>query len=345
MSSETAGTIKQHREIYGISFMLVNTLVLAILDVAARILGADLPSPVIVFFYKFGLFILITPWVLKEGVLRLKTKRLWMHASRSLLSVLGVISFFHGLKFVDMADAAALENIQYLIVVLVGLFFFRERFTKTKMVAVICGFLGVIFVINPMLFLDLLQSKGKIETDLLQNLQKYKYTLIAMFLWSGNTILVKVLGNTEHNKTQLFYLLLFASIWSLIVVFVRWGVTEFMGLSLNAVPRFTSFGYFTELISIKLELKHLALLLLMATCYFIHGIAYFLSLKSELSVVIPFRYTKLLFSAILGYLIFGEVSSYVAYFGYVLIIGSGLILFRYEIKRAAKIKKKQTLQI
>ena len=154
-----------------------------------------------------------------------------------------------------------------------------------------------------------------------------------MFLWSGNTILVKVLGNTEHNKTQLFYLLLFASTWSFLAVFVRWGVIEFMGLSLNVVPRFTNFGYFTEqLISSKLELRHLALLLLMAICYFIHGIAYFLSLKSELSVVIPFRYTKLLFSAILGYLIFGEVSSYVAYFGYVLIIGSGLILFRYEIK-------------
>ena len=203
MSSETAETIKQQREVYGISFMLVNTFVLTVLDIAAKILGADLPSPIIVFLYKFGLLILVTPWILKEGMLRLKTKRLWMHASRSLLSVLGAISFFHGLKFVDIADATALENIQYLIVVLVGLFFFRERFAKTKIVAVICGFLGVIFVIDPMLFLDLLQHKGKVESDLLQNLQKYKYILIAMFLWSGNTILVKVLGNTEHNKTQL----------------------------------------------------------------------------------------------------------------------------------------------
>jgi S-adenosylmethionine uptake transporter len=71
----------------------------------------------------------------------------------------------------------------------------------------------------------------------------------------------------------------------------------------------------------------------MTIFYFLHGIAYFNALKSDLSVVIPFRYTKLIFSGILSYLLFSETPDPRAYIGYALIIAAGLLLLYSEARK------------
>lgn len=318
--------MNKYQALYGIFFMLINTLSLAGLDIAAKILRADLNAVLIVFLYKFSLLIIILPWVLKEGLVRLKTKKIVFHILRSTLGTAGALLFFHGLRFINMADAAALENIQYILIVMIGALMFKEDISKTKIAAVITGFIGAIIVANPRFFGELLNISDAVAVFN----PNYIFIFLAICLWSCNTIIVKLLGNTEHNKTQMFYLLLFSSIISFPAVFIKFEDISILHYSVPLIPNFVSPS------NINISMTNIAFLAIMSVCYFIHGVAYFNALKSELSIVIPFRYTKLIFSGILGYIVFNETENTISYIGYTLIIISSFLLLR---KQWSKINK------
>jgi len=312
----------------GIIFMLCNTAALAISDIASKLLRTELSSGLIVFLYKFGLLLVTLPWIFYPGLSAIRTKRLHFHLLRSFFGTLGIIFFVQGLKYVTMVSAAAFENLQYLIVVLFGMIFFDDKLNKTKLLAILFGFLGACIVVNPDLVKNLfMQTCQDPQTPADSSFFKYTYTVLAISCWSVNTLLVKVLGNTEQNRTQIFYLLLFSSLWSFPAAFVQWENITILDKSMPLLPTIFDPG-----LSL-LKSDHLILLTLMGVCYFIHGIAYFNALKYDLSVVVPFRYSKLLFSGFLGYVLFQEAFDPYSFPGYLLVILSSFILVRYEIKR------------
>jgi len=224
-------------------------------------------------------------------------------------------------------SAAAFENLQYLIVVLFGMIFFDDKLNATKLFAIILGFLGACIVVNPDLIKNFFTSNCQENADQTTDFFKYTYTILAISCWSINTLLVKMLGNTEQNRTQMFYLLLFSSLWSFPAAFIKWQNITILGRVMPIAPTIFDPGF------ALLKSDHLILLALMGLCYFIHGIAYFNALKYDLSVVVPFRYTKLLFSGFLGYALFQEEVSPYSVPGYLFVIFSSFILVRYEIKR------------
>ncbi|RZI47581.1 hypothetical protein EDM53_01070 [Rickettsiales endosymbiont of Peranema trichophorum] len=327
----------RYSALYGIGFMLINTIALSVLDITAKILRVSLSGAHIVFLYKLILLLAILPWVFNDGLQNIKTTRIHIHLIRSFFSVMGAISFVHGLHYVDMADAAALENIQYILLVIIGMVFFSESVTKTKIVAVLLGFFGAIIVVRPELIhiYALSEEISKIATSN----KFYGYTFMAIGFWTLNTVSVKVLGRTEKNKAQMFYLMLFACMWSAPIVFIQWEclIVGDRALTLLGIPLHLNPVGLISLTDINIEWWHLKYLLLMACCYFIHGVAYFKALQHELSIVVPFRYTKLLFSGVLGLLLLAERPALGSYYGYVLIIISGLLLINTEVRKARRL--------
>jgi S-adenosylmethionine uptake transporter len=304
--------------------MLINSIALTGLDICAKTLTQSLTPPQIVLFYKFLLFLITLPWVLVKGLELLKTSEIKIHFLRSLLSVLGGICFYKGLQNVKIADAAALENLQYIIVAIVGMIFFEEKCTKTKVFSIILGFLGALFIVKPEVFLLNRESFTTFNNY-------YIYTLLAIIFWSMNTITVKILGKTERNRTQLFYLLLFAIMWSLPGALLRFDSFDIFGFELSIIP----IGLI-DFSTIQLNFDQLKLLFIMAFFYFVHSLAYFNALKRDISLVIPFRYSKLIFSGIAGYLFFMETPISLEYVGYTLIIISGLTLITREVRQMKK---------
>lgn len=298
----------------------------------------------IVFLYKFVLFLIILPWVFRDGIKNVKSAKLHIHLVRSFLSVLGSLCFIKGLQYVSLADASALENVQYMILVLVGMVCFKESITKTKIFALVFGILGAVIIVKPHIFASVYNSVmwgenfdiAFFETE---SRGYFGYTLLAVLFWSMNSVSVKILGRTEKNKTQMFYLMLFASIWTLPFAFIKWSSLSIFSFNIPIHPSgfytFSDFNFKTE---------YILLILIMAFCYFVHGVAYFNALKYDLSVVIPFRYTKLLFSALLGYYLFNETQSSVILVGYAFIVLSGLSLIRYEYRRF-KLSKGSTVKV
>jgi drug/metabolite transporter (DMT)-like permease len=314
----------------GIIFMMCNTAALAVSDITLKILRTELSSPFVVFLYKFGLFIVTLPWVFFHGTQHIKTKRLHFHILRSFFGTFGAISFAQGLKYLTMVSAAAFENLQYIIIVLLGVVFFNDKLTKTKITAVIFGFAGACIIANPSIAQHLFNPSEITSSD--SDIFKYGYTILAICCWAVNSLLVKVLGNTEHNKTQMFYVLLFSSFWAFPAAFIKWEMVDVLGNLIPVSPSFYDPG-----IS-KLHTTHVLLLSLMGVCYFIHGIAYFNALKHDLSIVVPFRYTKVLFSGLLGYALFQEEIDRYSLLGYFLVILSSFMLIRYEVRKRRKNK-------
>ncbi len=314
---------------YGALLMLLNTVAFSVIDAITKVLSSNhgLSSADIVFYYKLLLLVAMVPWVLKNGFAGLKTEKIYHHLLRSLLSVLASLCFIQGLKYVPMSDAAAFENIQYVVLSIVGIVFFHEKFNIVKLIAMSLGFFGIIIIINP----DLLNNPQKIFS----NLHLYSFTLAAVGFWSLNSIIIKILGKTERNYTQMFYLLLFAVIWSAPFALIKWEPTTVFGLNLSLLP-----SEFIGLSDVHITFEMFVLIAALSACYFIHAVAYFRALKYELSVVIPLRYTKIFFNTILGVLLFQEVPKMESTLGYVMIVFSGLLIVLAEIKKAIKTKKR-----
>ncbi|MBI1953971.1 MAG: EamA family transporter, partial [Proteobacteria bacterium] len=201
---------------------------------------------------------------------------------------------------------------------------FKEKFTKTKIFAIILGFIGAAVVVNPAILI------GDLGKSLQDNTINYHmlYIFLAIIFWTGNTMVVKMLGNTEKTETQMFYLLFFASIITLPVALTRFASVTFVDNSASVDIYWDGLHAAKNMI---FSSSTVYLVAVMAGCYFTHGISYFNALKSELSIVVPFRYTKLIFSTILGYVFFNEVESLTSYIGYVFIVLAGLMLLRREI--------------
>ncbi len=311
--------------VLGVCFMLINNIALASLDVCAKILTQSISPSQVVFLYKLFLFIITLPWVLFKGLEALKTSEIKIHFLRSLFSVLGGVCFYKGLEHVKIADAAALENLQYIILAVIGMTFFNEAWSKTKIISIIIGFIGAMIIVNPQIFSS---SGARISIN-----SSYSYTILAIIFWSMNSVTVKLLGRTERNRTQLFYLLLFALMWSFPGAILRFDNISFYGVKLSIIP-----VGLIDFSNLNLEWFHLKYIAIMALFYFIHSIAYFNALKRDISLVVPFRYTKLVFSGVAGYLVFYEMPNNMQLLGYVLIVLSGLLLIRREVKNLRKPK-------
>ena len=152
--------------------------------------------------------------------------------------------------------------------------------------------------------------------------------LVGVLLWTINSSVVKVLGKTESNRTQLFYVSVISVLVSMPVALFEWKTHSILGMNLPWVNSITSFS--------NLTMPAVGLLLCLGMLHFIHVACNFQALKiAEMSVVAPFDYSKLVFGGILGFCFFNNIPTLSAYVGYILILVSGIYLLKAE----AKIRK------
>ncbi|MBA8667477.1 DMT family transporter [Holosporaceae bacterium 'Namur'] len=331
----------QHNNIYGILFMILNAAALAILYAVMKLASKDISTNQIIFFYKSLILISILPWIFKNGFKSIATDQIKLHLIRGFLSICGSLSFMYALKYVDLVDATALGYLEQVLLVAIGMLYFKETTTKSKIFCVFASFVGASVILYP----DLLKfEEGFIPVFFAKGGFKefnffYLFTLLAVACWTMNCIVVKVMGKTEKTKTQLFYVTLFSCIFAYPFAFIEWGTNNLAGLEIWSPNRLITL----EEIGLDFDLfKYIAVI---ALCYFIHNISFFKAFKyAEISTVIPFEYSKIVFIGILQFYMFDKTPETVSYIGYFLIVGSGLILIRSEAKRRKKKKIQQQIE-
>ncbi|MCH9753547.1 MAG: DMT family transporter [Alphaproteobacteria bacterium] len=264
------------------------------------------------------------PYVLHDGGFKnIRTPHFKVHLLRGFFSVGGSLCFMYGLQFVKLLDATVLQNFEQVILVVVGIVFFHEKMSNTKIVCIIMSVIGVLIIMNPNI---LYMSDVKLTSMKINH--GYFFILLATIFWVCNNVVIKKLGQKSTNKAQLFYLMLFSSIFAYPVAFLEWNSFSLLGVSILLPSDFVS------IFDIGISITNIKFILFMSLCYLIHSVSLFNAFKfGEFSVVMPFVYFKLVWAGIFGYVLFSSTPQYTSWIGYLLITIAGFLLMKREIRR------------
>lgn len=114
-----------------------------------KLLSAQLPSEVIVFFRNFMGLIVLFPWLVRHGLQGLVTDQLRWHLLRALAGLGAMYCFFYSLAHLQLAEAVLLALTSPFFMPLIALFWLGEPVPVKVRWAIGIGFLGVALILQP----------------------------------------------------------------------------------------------------------------------------------------------------------------------------------------------------
>ena len=286
----------KYRNTNGIVLMLINAFATSMLYVIIKYLSEFITSNQVVFIYKSLVLVGIVPWILYDGLSCIKTKKLKLHLIRGVVSTLGALFFFYGLSRVSIASATALNKMEPILLMILSAVYFKEKLSAVKISTIIISCLGMLFVVYP--FITVADTGFEFpwfgDGESTEFNYNYLSILAGVLLWTANSSVIKVLGKTESNRTQLFYVSVVSVLVAMPAAVFQCNIQSVFGVSIPWVSGFNTFASLTA--------PSIGFLLCLGMLHFMHVACYFQSLKiAEMSVVAPFDYSKLVFGGVLGY--------------------------------------------
>ena len=129
--------------------MLLATLALSSMHAIIRYLGDEVHPFIILFLRNLFGMIAISPLLLRAGIGSLKTPDMPWFFLRAGISVLAMATWFYALTLAPLVEATALSFTAALFASLAAVVFLRERIRARRVTAMLCGFAGVLIVLQP----------------------------------------------------------------------------------------------------------------------------------------------------------------------------------------------------
>jgi drug/metabolite transporter (DMT)-like permease len=247
--------------------------------------AAGVPTAVVVLFQSGISLLLLLPWALRHGIGELRTTRLPLHVVRALSGLLSQALFFLAVKNMALVDAVLLVNAAPLFIPFVALVWLRTRITPVVAVGLIIGFVGVLLILRP-------------SSALFTN--PAALLAIAAALCSAIALVsVNRLSSTDKPDAILFYYFLISTVAAAPFAIHGWQM-----------PAGFEWGYLAG-IGIFMALAQLFIIL-----------AYQRATADRLA---PFNYSVVVFSGLIGWLVWGNVPGLLAVTGIVLVCAGGII--------------------
>lgn len=295
------GDLKEENQLKGILWMISHCLFISLIVIIAKLLSQKGYNSVqIVFFHSFIAFLLILPFAIKQyGLNIFKTDILFLHFLRSFLGTISLIIYFFALKYVNLNDARAFALLGPVISFIFGIIFLKELINNKKTIALISSLIGGIIIINP--------TSPDFHIALM-------LILLSMLMWSTIEIIMKKISKKESTLKQLLFLTGLMSLFSLIPAIYYWktpaGAYEF------------------------------SLLFSIGLLFCINCTAIFLAIKyANITTIMPFDFSGMVFTAILTYIIFGQIITLNTLVGSIIVFLSSLYLIYHEGKSAKDLAK------
>ena len=184
----------------GIITLIIATFFLALMDGMSRYMAElyDVLNINMFRFWVIGSFVILVS-LRGRGVLRsiLKTKQPVAQIFRGLLFISSLLMAIYSYTQVGLIVTHALMAVFPLLTVLLSGLFLEEEITRTKIVAVGVGFLGVTIIINPI----------NLEFSLVSALP-----LIAAVTFAIYAVLTRKVASTDNTETSFFWVSLVSAI-------------------------------------------------------------------------------------------------------------------------------------
>lgn len=281
----------QNNNLLGIGFMLLATLLFAVMDAMAKWLVTAEVSPVQVIAVRSWM---ITPMILVMLIARgelkqLATRQPVRHLARGMIGFLAPMSYFAALKTLPLADASVIFFSAAFMLTAASALVLKERVGIHRWSAVAVGFAGVIIAMDP-------SGGGGIVAYLLVLIAAMIYSLI--FIWG------KQLSRRDS------------------VISLVFSMNLGMGIVATAVSPWIWVPITPTML---IELALMAGFALGAHYVFAAALA-----RAEVSVLAPFEYSMLLWTVAIGYLVWGDLPTLEIWIGAALIIAAGIYVARRE---------------
>ena len=230
------------------------------------------------------------------------TRAIW---PRSALITLANITLFLGLATLPLATASALCQTIPLFIVVLSVLLLKERVGYMQWGALLAGFAGAIIIIHP--------GEGAFEWAMI-------LPLLSALFYAGNVIWVRKTGNQNPTEVIAFQGTLWLSAAGVLLA-LAFGFGELdWEIQRHPTMDFLLRGWQWP------EAYHLAALLV---CGVIGAAATLLLTKgyamSSASLLAPFEYTGLIWSILLGWVIWGHLPSSKDWLGMALLVAAGVV--------------------
>ncbi len=132
----------------GILFMLGSALISAFNGAITKILSEDISALEIVFFRNLiGIFIIL--YALKHTPPKLSGGKIHLLFTRGLFGFMAMILFFYTITVIPLGEAITLNKTSPFFVTILAFFLLREHLTLKTLLALLIGFMGVVFIVKP----------------------------------------------------------------------------------------------------------------------------------------------------------------------------------------------------
>lgn len=278
----------------GILYVITAAFGFSMMSVFVHLAG-DLPVFQKAFFRNIVALIFVTGIMLKRKIGFLPDKKnVPALLGRSFFGTVGLLCNFYAIDKLVLADANMLNKLSPFFAIVFSIFLLSERPTLVQVLGVFAAFVGSAFIIKPSL--------------------------------GGYAVFPAIVGATGGMGAGLAY------------TFVRY----LGGKGENSFKIIFFFSAFSSLVCIPFMLADFEPFSLKSLIFLIcagisasvgqFGItkAYVCAPAKEISV---YDYTQVLFAALFGFLIFGQIPDFLSVIGYCLICGAGIGMFFYNRKR------------
>ena len=286
--------------------MMMSMACFAVEDTFVKLLSARLPATQILFSIGFGGALITLVLAIVLNVNLADKILLNKHViSRTIADLFGALSFTSAMVLIPMSLLASILQATPLFVTLGAAILLGEKVGWRRWSAIFIGFLGVIIILQP--------GYGSFQLASLLG-------LAAVLCLALRDVVTRDMATEIPTLTVTFY------------ACIAMGSAGFIAYPFFGPP--------------IMPTKYEAIILICAAIIGLTG--YFLLVlatrKGDVSVIAPFRYSRLLFSLGLASLILGEKLTLPILLGGLLVVSSGIYTFGRE-RRLAKVQKSINLKI
>lgn len=284
----------------GVLYIVISAFCFALMNTFVRLSG-DLPTIQKSFFRNF-VAVIFAFIILKKNHTPLKWNKgnLKFHILRSTAGTLGILCNFYAIDHLVLSDASMLNKMSPFFAIIFSLIFLKERVSLFQSLAVAAAFAGSLFIIKPS-FSGIAFLPGFIGF------------LGGMGAGVAYTV-VRHLGNKGEKGP---FIVFFFSTFSCAVT-LPYLIFNYQHMSIIQLVYLLFAG------------------LAAALGQFSITAAYCCAPAKEISV---YDYSQIIFAAVIGYVLFGQIPDKFSFIGYMVIITAAVLMFIYNNKFYKKINK------
>lgn len=277
----------------GIVYIIISAFCFALMNLFVRMAG-DLPSVQKSFFRNFVAAVFACILLLKDKTpFRCKKENLKYLILRAVFGTIGILCNFYAVDHLVLADASMLNKMSPFFAVLFSYLILKEKVTIVQAFIVAGAFIGSMFVVKPTFA----------NMDLIPSL----LGLLGGICAGAAYTMVRKLGTMGEKGS---FIVFFFSVFSCLVT-LPWLVFDYHPMS-----------------AAQLIILFLAGLSAAGGQFSITA-AYCYAPAKEISV---YDYSQIIFSAGLGFFVFGQVPDLLSWLGYGIICAMAVVMFLYNNK-------------